>query len=155
MASAAEVLKQHTPVETVVKTVQLDGQVVLKIMQHCNSSLPNIVTGQLLGLDVGNMLEVTDCFPFPVRCFPPPLPSCLHGSASLASMLPSPQRQPRSHMHVICMSATSHLRRIASACTSKAIGAVPRACRQPPSLTPPRRMSRTRPPCTLSRTPEW
>lgn len=65
MASAAEVLKQHIPLETVVKQVQLDGQVVLKIMQHCDSALPNIVTGQLLGLDVGSMLEVTDCFPFP------------------------------------------------------------------------------------------
>jgi hypothetical protein len=68
MASAAEVLKAaHAPVETVVRQVQLDGQVVLKIMQHCDSALPNIVTGQLLGLDVGAMLEVTDCFPFPVR----------------------------------------------------------------------------------------
>lgn len=67
MATAAEVLKAHTPVETVVRTVQLDGQVVLKIMQHCDGALPNIVTGQLLGLDVGAMLEVTDCFPFPVR----------------------------------------------------------------------------------------
>jgi translation initiation factor 3 subunit H len=52
--------------ETVLKTVQLDGQVALKIMQHCNDSLPNLVTGQLLGLDVGQTLEVTDCFPFPV-----------------------------------------------------------------------------------------
>jgi hypothetical protein len=68
MATAAEVLKAAAPVETgVVRTVQLDGQVVLKIMQHCDSALPNIVTGQLLGLDVGAMLEVTDCFPFPVR----------------------------------------------------------------------------------------
>jgi hypothetical protein len=67
MATVAEVLKQQAPVETVVRSVQLDGQVVLKIMQHCDSALPNIVTGQLLGLDVGSMLEVTDCFPFPVR----------------------------------------------------------------------------------------
>lgn len=51
--------------ETVLKTVQLDGQVILKIMQHCNESLPQLVTGQLLGLDVGQTLEVTDCFPFP------------------------------------------------------------------------------------------
>lgn len=26
-----------------------------------------MVTGQLLGLDVGPTLEVTDCFPYPVR----------------------------------------------------------------------------------------
>ena len=57
--------------ETVVKTVQLDAQVVLKVMQHCNSALPHLVTGQLLGLDVGQTLEVTDCFPFPVRAPPP------------------------------------------------------------------------------------
>lgn len=50
-----------------VRTVQLDGQVVLKILQHCNEALPQLVTGQLLGLDVGHTLEVTDCFAFPVR----------------------------------------------------------------------------------------
>eukprot|EP00877_Chromochloris_zofingiensis_P003456 jgi/Chrzof1/13110/Cz07g20080.t1 len=63
--SAAELLKKPDVKETVLKTVQLDGQVVLKIMQHCNSALPQLVTGQLLGLDVGQTLEVTDCFPFP------------------------------------------------------------------------------------------
>eukprot|EP00955_Chlamydomonas_euryale_P054424 355816-Chlamydomonas_euryale.AAC.3 len=53
---------------TGLKTVQLDSQVVLKIIQHCNESLPQLVTGQLLGLDVGQTLEVTDCFAFPVSC---------------------------------------------------------------------------------------
>ena len=28
--------------------------------------MPTLVTGQLLGLDIGQTLEVTDCFPFPV-----------------------------------------------------------------------------------------
>ena len=62
-----------------LKTVQLDGQVILKIMQHCNESLPQLVTGQLLGLDVGHTLEVTDCFAFPVSAWvgsvvaPPPI----------------------------------------------------------------------------------
>jgi len=96
--------------------VELNGQVVLKILQHCNEALPQMVTGQvcglsfradgclhmclgcsvhpldrcsqhqrqgrqshlltpflkflclfqLLGLDVGQTLEVTDCFAFPV-----------------------------------------------------------------------------------------
>lgn len=55
-----------------LKSVQLDSQVVLKIVQHCNESLPQLVTGQLLGLDVGHTLEVTDCFAFPVSvCLPP------------------------------------------------------------------------------------
>ena len=52
---------------SMLKSVALDGQVILKIMQHCNEALPQLVTGQLLGLDVGHTLEVTDCFAFPVR----------------------------------------------------------------------------------------
>ena len=52
-----------------LKSLSLSGQVVLKIMQHCNEALPQLVTGQLLGLDVGHTLEVTDCFAFPVRAF--------------------------------------------------------------------------------------
>ena len=40
-------------------------QVVLKIIKHCQQALPAFVTGQLLGLDVGPTLEVTNSFPFP------------------------------------------------------------------------------------------
>lgn len=49
--------------------VQVEGQVILKIAKHCreHATGTNVVTGQLLGLDVGQTLEVTDCFPFPVR----------------------------------------------------------------------------------------
>ena len=44
-------------------------QAVLKIIKHCEEFAPALVTGQLLGLDVGSDLEVTNCFPFPVsRC---------------------------------------------------------------------------------------
>lgn len=53
-----------------LRCVQLEGHVVLKIAKHCRDNMPNLVTGQLLGLDVGQtqqVLEVTDCFPFPVR----------------------------------------------------------------------------------------
>jgi len=39
--------------------------VVLKIVKHCQQALPQFVTGQLLGLDIGRSLEVTNCFPFP------------------------------------------------------------------------------------------
>ena len=49
-----------------LKTVQLEGHVVLKIIKHCKECMPALVTGQLLGLDVGQTLEVTDSFPFPV-----------------------------------------------------------------------------------------
>lgn len=38
----------------------------MKIIKHCSESLPNLVTGQLLGLDVRGSLEVTNCFPFPI-----------------------------------------------------------------------------------------
>jgi len=37
----------------------------LKIMKHCQENLPDVVTGQLLGLDITTTLEVTNCFPFP------------------------------------------------------------------------------------------
>jgi hypothetical protein len=67
MSTAADILKQSAAKETLLKTVQIDGLALLKIMQHCDGALPNIVTGQLLGLDVGQTMEVTDCYPFPVR----------------------------------------------------------------------------------------
>jgi translation initiation factor 3 subunit H len=41
--------------------------VVLKIIKHCRENLPELVTGQLLGLDVNSTLEVTNSFPFPQR----------------------------------------------------------------------------------------
>jgi len=37
----------------------------LKIIKHCRDNIPEIVTGQLLGLDVGPTLEVTNSYPFP------------------------------------------------------------------------------------------
>lgn len=42
---------------------------MLKIIKHCKEFSPALVTGQLLGLDVGSVLEVTNCFPFPVSDF--------------------------------------------------------------------------------------
>jgi len=45
--------------------VEIDGLAVLKIVKHCKEHLPQLVTGQLLGLDFGCTLEVTNCFPFP------------------------------------------------------------------------------------------
>ena len=50
-----------------LKTVQIEGHVLLKILKHCAECAPSLVTGQLLGLDVGTTLEVTEAFPFPVR----------------------------------------------------------------------------------------
>ena len=48
-----------------IEAVELDGLVVLKITKHCQQALPAFVTGQLLGLDIGSTLEVTNSFPFP------------------------------------------------------------------------------------------
>eukprot|EP01062_Namystynia_karyoxenos_P029340 TRINITY_DN22066_c0_g1_i1.p1 TRINITY_DN22066_c0_g1~~TRINITY_DN22066_c0_g1_i1.p1 ORF type:complete len:334 (+),score=157.27 TRINITY_DN22066_c0_g1_i1:87-1088(+) len=47
-----------------IEKVQLDGLVVLKILKHSHENLPQLVTGQLLGLGLQNTLEVTNCFPF-------------------------------------------------------------------------------------------
>lgn len=49
-----------------VKSVQLDGVALLKIIKHCRENLPSIVTGQLLGLDLEERLEVTNSFAFPL-----------------------------------------------------------------------------------------
>merc|ERR1712159_743266 len=50
-----------------LEVVEIDGLAVLKIVKHCKEYLPQLVTGQLLGLDFDNTLEVTNCFPFPTR----------------------------------------------------------------------------------------
>jgi translation initiation factor 3 subunit H len=50
-----------------LREVQIDGQVLLKVLKHCKECMPSLVTGQLLGLDIGSTLEVTSAFPFPVR----------------------------------------------------------------------------------------
>jgi len=39
----------------------------MKLIKHCHENLPDLVTGQLLGLDVNSTLEVTNSFPFPQR----------------------------------------------------------------------------------------
>mmetsp|Transcript_27804 Transcript_27804/g.42071 ORF Transcript_27804/g.42071 Transcript_27804/m.42071 type:complete len:287 (+) Transcript_27804:97-957(+) len=53
------------PVERIDK-VQLDGLALLKIVKHCHESLPQMVSGSLLGLANENgTLEVTHAFPFP------------------------------------------------------------------------------------------
>lgn len=71
-AMAAREQQKKAPLEK----VQVEGQVILKIAQHCSQNEgATISTGQLLGLDVGGSLEVTDCFPYPVRS--PCAPACM------------------------------------------------------------------------------
>ena len=38
-------------------------QAALKIVTHCCESAPALVSGQLLGIDVDGVLEITNCFP--------------------------------------------------------------------------------------------
>lgn len=65
-AAMASKPKGEGPKGAPLKSVQLEGQVVLKIARHCRETDGTaMVTGQLLGLDVGATLEVTDCFPYP------------------------------------------------------------------------------------------
>lgn len=52
--------------EEPVTAVHIEGLAALKIVKHCQESLPQMVTGSLLGLTVGNgILEITHAFPFP------------------------------------------------------------------------------------------
>ncbi|CAM8914899.1 hypothetical protein QQ045_032983 [Rhodiola kirilowii] len=70
MATMARSFLQAVATEEVVtplRVVQIEGLAVLKIIKHCKEFSPALVTGQLLGLDVGRVLEVTNCFPFPIR----------------------------------------------------------------------------------------
>lgn len=62
-AAAASQTKEEVP----LRVVEVDGQVVLRIVKHCREAQPSLVTGQLLGLDIGSTLEITSCFPFPSR----------------------------------------------------------------------------------------
>jgi len=49
-----------------ISSVHIDGLAVLKIVKHCQESLPQMVTGSLLGLTADNgVLEITHAFPFP------------------------------------------------------------------------------------------
>jgi translation initiation factor 3 subunit H len=51
--------------DAALEEVHVAALVALKITKHCKESLPTPVSGSLLGLDVGNILEVTNCFPIP------------------------------------------------------------------------------------------
>lgn len=58
----------NIPLGDSINVVSLECLVVLKIIQHCRQSTQSeTVTGQLLGLDIRGELEITDCFPLPLR----------------------------------------------------------------------------------------
>jgi len=45
-----------------IDQVQVDALVILQIMKHCRQNSPQAVTGQLLGLDVENTMQITHSF---------------------------------------------------------------------------------------------
>ncbi|KAK1933316.1 hypothetical protein X943_003120 [Babesia divergens] len=47
--------------------VEIDSLALIKALKHCKDNYPVPVNGQLLGLDVGDKLEVTNCFPYPQK----------------------------------------------------------------------------------------
>jgi len=52
--------------ESRVKEVHIEGLAMMKIVKHCQESLPSMVQGALLGLAVdGDVLEITHAFPNP------------------------------------------------------------------------------------------
>lgn len=48
-----------------LKGVRVDALVALKIIKHASGAFPSIVTGQLLGMEVEGVIEITHSFPFP------------------------------------------------------------------------------------------
>lgn len=66
-APSTEVVEQRVDGAAIVPAitkVQLEGLVVLKIIKHCQENFPMTVMGQLLGMDMEDTLEVTNCYPF-------------------------------------------------------------------------------------------
>lgn len=48
-----------------IESIRLDGLALLQIIKHCHDNVPKCVTGSLLGLEHGNVLELTYTFPSP------------------------------------------------------------------------------------------
>jgi translation initiation factor 3 subunit H len=66
VAPAADINVAATGVDAppLISTVKLEGLVVLKIIKHCQENFPMTVMGQLLGMDIDDTLEITNCYPF-------------------------------------------------------------------------------------------
>lgn len=60
-----------TTEEPPLQSVQLEALTVMKLIKHCATRHPQTATGFLVGMDNGGILEVTNCFPFPVVDIPP------------------------------------------------------------------------------------
>jgi len=51
--------------DTILRSVQIEALVAMKIIKHSNQTFPTTATGSLVGLDVNGALQITNCFPFP------------------------------------------------------------------------------------------
>lgn len=56
---------------SILRSVQVEALVVMKIIKHSSQTFPTTATGSLVGMDKDGVLEVTNCFPFPTVDIPP------------------------------------------------------------------------------------
>lgn len=59
------------PEDTPLQAVQLEALTVMKTIKHCATRHPATATGFLVGMENNGLLEITNCFPFPVVDLPP------------------------------------------------------------------------------------
>ena len=57
--------------ETPLQAVQLEALTVMKTIKHCASRHPAQASGFLVGMENNGVLEITNCFPFPVTDLQP------------------------------------------------------------------------------------
>jgi len=62
-----EIDPSNIRIDEPIREVIVSGLVALKIIKHCRQHIPTRVTGQLLGLDINGLLEITDSFVVPSR----------------------------------------------------------------------------------------
>lgn len=56
---------KHFSSGPIMRGVQVEALVIMKIIKHCSGNFPTTATGSLVGMDVGGILQITNCFPFP------------------------------------------------------------------------------------------
>jgi translation initiation factor 3 subunit H len=60
----------------------------MKIIKHCSQAFPTIATGSIVGMDINNLLEITNCFPFPTIDVAPQDGQHQDAAASIAGAAP-------------------------------------------------------------------
>jgi translation initiation factor 3 subunit H len=61
------VKEMEEEMNTPISLISIDGMALLKIINHCTEKIPVQVSGTLLGLNIRDKLEVSNCFPLPTR----------------------------------------------------------------------------------------